>query len=231
MNHQDDEFLRLLRRQPDADFARSLRLRLRHISAKPRRSRPLLKSVVAAGIALILLVIASPEVRAQIAQGIQSLFYGNVELRVIDHNLSGKPSGTVPIDLVSPAEAQSVIVHLTPTWIPDGFTLSQDVHVVHYSDQEIGIGYIWIGATEDQKIILSVMNNPVPRIVIGAGGEHHAIEIHGQEGAFFSGSWNNGIFEPEGYRNLTWTEGGLYYQLGSMPLSEYDLLKIAESMQ
>ena len=176
-------------------------------------------------------MIASPEVRAQIAQGIQSLFYGSVELRVIDHNLSGGVRSSVPIDFVSPAEAQNVVAHQVPTWIPDGFILSQGVHIIHYSAQETGIGYIWTDATEDQKIVLSVMNNPLPRIVIGAGGEHHAVEIHGQEGAFFSGSWNNDVFEPEGYRNLTWAEGGLYYLLGSATLSENDLLKIAESMQ
>ena len=67
--------------------------------------------------------------------------------------------------------------------------------------------------------------------MIGEGGERHAVEIHEQEGAFFSGSWNNDVFEPAGYRNLIWAEGGLYYLLGSTILPENDLLKIAESMQ
>ena len=108
-------------------------------------------------------MIALPEVRAQIAQGIQSLFYGSVELRVIDHDLSGGSRTSVPIDIVSPAEAQSVIAHEVPTWIPDGFTLSEGVHIIHYSAQETGIGYIWTDAAEDQKIVLSIMNNPLPQ--------------------------------------------------------------------
>lgn len=231
MNHPDDAFLLLLRHQPDPSFERALRQRLHSASAKPSVARHWLKYIAAVGIVFTLAMIALPEVRAQIVQGIYSLFYGDVELRIIDHNLSGGSHTSVPIDIVSPAEAQSIFAHLVPTWIPDGFTLSGGVHIVHYSAHEIGIGYIWTTATDDQKIVLSIMNNPLPKIVIGEGGEHHTVEIHGREGGFFSGSWNNGVFEPEGYRNLIWAESGLYYLLGSTLLPESDLLKMAESMR
>ncbi|MFN8565221.1 MAG: hypothetical protein U0703_27165 [Anaerolineae bacterium] len=117
---------------------------------------------------LTLLLLASPGVRAQIAQMIQRLFFGDVELRVIDHDMCCGTGIPVPIDHVSPVEAQAVYAHKVPTWLPDGFTLNDaGVSVIRYNDKDIYMGYRWLSG--DQLITLAVLNRANPQMVIGQG--------------------------------------------------------------
>lgn len=230
MTIENDEFLFLRRQPPRPVFARTLKQRLNSLSSKPSGTQHLLKYGAVVGMALTLLLLASPGVRAQIAQGIQRLFFGDVELRVIDHDICCGTGISVPVDHVSPVEAQTVYAHKTPTWLPDGFALdSAGVSVIRYNDKDIYMGYRWLSG--DQLIALAVLNRANPQMVIGQGGNVRKIEINGQIGALYAGTWDDGVWNPTGgYLNLVWVDGNFTYLLSSADVSESDLLKIAESL-
>lgn len=235
----NDDFLYGLKRDPDPEFARTLHQRLKATSsARHAPARRWLSAVAVVGVIFAALILASPDVRAQISQQIERLFYGDVELRVLSHDLgpsSSEVSRTavpnVPIDRLTPAEAQAVIAHKVPTWIPDGFTPVELVSVIHWNENDLGIGYRWLDANGENPIVLSIMNNAMPQLVIGTGANPRDIEINGHKGVIYNGSYDYRAWEPEGYLSIAWVENDVTYLLGSGTLSEADLLRMAESVR
>ncbi len=232
MTNQDDAFMRALRRDADPAFVGALKARLDHAPARHFAARRALKLALIAAIALLLVVIASPETRAQIAQRVEQLFYGEVELRVVPRVSGGHEGGVsnAPVKLVSADEAQAVYAHKLPTWTPDGFTREADVHVVYYSADDIYMGYKW-DAGDDQRLVLSIMNTGTPQIVIGQNNHAEEIHVNDQTGTLYSGSWDDQGFFNGDQLNLVWVDGDLTYFLSSAGISQDDLIRIAESFQ
>lgn len=232
MNPPNDDFLYALRQQPDPDFARALYHRLRTTKSKPNRARRWLSAAAVVGVIFAALIAASPEVRAQISQQIERLFYGDVELRVISQErISGPGSYGRPPEHLSPIEAQAMLAHQTPTWTPEGLIQEEFVSLIRWSDKEFGIAYRWLDANGELQVHLAIWNNAAPQIVIGQESNSREIEINGHEGTIYNGGWEDGVWTPESSTNLVWVIDGVTYFLSSETLSQSDLLRIAESVQ
>ncbi len=191
-----------------------------------------LKLALIAAVALLLVVIASPETRAQIAQQVEQLFYGEVELRVVPRVSGGHEGGVsnVPVETVSDDQAQAAYKHKLPTWTPDGFIREANVHVVYYSADDIYMAYKW-NADGDHRLVLSIMNTDKPQIVIGQNNHAEEIHVNDLTGTLYSGSWDNQGFFNGDQLNLVWVDGDLTYFLSSSGIARDDLIRIAESFQ
>jgi hypothetical protein len=190
------------------------------------------------GVMLAALIMASPEVRAQIAQRIESLFYGPVELIVVTQKLGPSssemrvsPVPNVPVERMSLEAAQAELAFKTPTWHPERLTAEATVTVIRWSEEEIGVGYRWMDENDGVGIVLSVMNNDKPRMVIGAGANSREIEINGQTGTIYNGSYDYRAWVAEGYLNVVWVMDGVTYHLGSATATEDELVRMAESVE
>ncbi len=221
-----------LRRDADPTFADALKIRLDHASARHYAVRRTLKLALIAGVALALVLIASPETRAQIAQQVEQLFYGEVELRVVPRVSGGHEGGvsSVPVELVSADEAQAVYAHKLPAWTPDGLTREANVHVVYYSADDIYMAYRW-DAGDDRRLVLSIMNTDKPQMVIGQN--NHAGEIHVNDltGTLYVGGWDDQGFFNGDQLNLVWVDGDLTYLLMGSGIGRDDLIRVAESFR
>lgn len=229
----NDDFLYGLKREPDPEFARVLHQRLKATSsARHAPARRWLSAVAVVGVIFAALILASPDVRAQISQQIERLFYGDVELRVVrSGQLSDAGSSRVPVEQVSPSDAQNVFAHKTATWIPAGLTQNEWVTLIRYSISEPYIAYTWVDANGERQVSLSIWNNAAPQMVIGQGSNSREIDINGRTGTIFHGGWKDGVWTPEASTNLVWVIDGISYSLGSESLSEADLLRMAESVR
>lgn len=221
-----------LRRDADPAFVTTLKTRLDHAPARRFAARQALKLALIAGVALLLIVVASPETRAQIAQQVEQLFYGDVELRVVPRVSGGHEGGVsnVPIETVSDDEAQAVYAHKLPTWTPDGFIREGDVHVVYYSADDVYMGYTW-DKDDDHRLVLSIMNTDKPQIVIGPNNHAEAVHVNDLTGTLYSGSWDNQGFFNGDQLNLVWVDGDVTYFLSSSGIARDDLIRSAESFQ
>ena len=119
-----------------------------------------------------------------------------------------------------------------PTWTPEGLRLDALVSVIRWSDEETGIGYRWTDGTNDEAAaVLSITNTDMPRLVIGAGANSREIEINGQTGTIYNGSYDYRAWVAEGTLNVVWVMDGITYHLWSDTLSEDELVRMAESFQ
>lgn len=233
MTPLNDEFLYGLKREPDPEFARALHQRLKATSStRHAPTRRWLSAVAVVSVIFSALILASPDVRAQISQQIERLFYGDVELRVVrSGQLSDSGSSRVPVEQVSPSDAQNIIAHQTVTWIPAGLTQNEWITLIRYSESEPYLAYTWVDANGERQVSLAIWNNAAPQMVIGQGSNSREIDINGHTGTIFRGGWNDGVWTPEGSTNLVWVMDGVTYSLGSETLSEADLLRMADSVR
>lgn len=234
MMEHDDQFLYRLRQPPRAEFAADLWQRLAGQERRRQmRTRRLAVTLLTAWLALGFVFAASPEVRAQLedfVQRVTHLQFGDVTLHVVQGPLNGTatdrsiPTVDMPIE-----DAQTVLPFVLPGWAPEGFVQRPDVHVVYYSENEIGMAVFWDNA-DSRRITLSIMNQATPQPVAGAGYQGREVEIGASTGLVYVGAWEPTTNQFGGDQiNVVWAYDGLAYFLSAEGTPEDDLIHMARS--
>lgn len=148
----NDDFLKNYKKQPRPEFARSLRLKLlQQGETRMKPIKPIFRYVFATLLIGLVSVAAVPTARAQVMKIFQPVVY-------FMYTTEPMPASTTPgiaapisgefaiediMDLAS-AQAQVGFKTLLPTWLPEGFVLSQNrAAVMRAQDKVIGLHVYW----------------------------------------------------------------------------------------
>ena len=238
-----EQVLRERYRQPRIEFSNSLMstLRTREANEEGRlRNRIAFvgRLVALVSLTVLLAAVTSPEVMAQVKQfvnGILEISNGDVRLRVIDYPLPEPESSSIPIEIVSFADAREILSFKIPQWIPEGYDRQEMIHVLR-SDQDIMIGIKWVPTDnsigQNSYFLLNVSNHVAPTVVVGTNGGATVITINDHPGMLFQGAWDPSSRTFGGTTlHLVWAQDGLSYQVGGDGMTEQTLIRIAESIE
>lgn len=228
----DDRFMLRLRQTPRPEFTESLYARLAAQDTPRRRPvRRLLAGTAVAALLFTCLFVASPEVRAQVeafVERVTGVTFGDVEVSVVRGTIGGSAGAPAPVETMSVGDAQAVVPFELPTWVPDGYVPDAEVDVVSYGPTETGVAVVWQRG-DGPSITLSIMSYP-PQPVVGTSYAGREVDISGDTGVVFVGSWDAQTGQYGGDQiSIVWERGGLGYFLTSEAVSETDLLRMARS--
>lgn len=148
----NDDFLKNYKKQPRPEFARSLRLKLlQQGETRMKPNKPIFHYAIAALLIGLVSVAAVPSARAQVMKIFQPAVYFMYTTEPMPASttpgiaapISGEVATEDIMDLAS-AQAQVGFKTLLPTWLPEGFVLSQNgAAVMRAQDKVIGLHVYW----------------------------------------------------------------------------------------
>lgn len=119
-----------------------------------------------------------------------------------------------------------------PTWVPDGYEVSESVLLRYFNEKFQFATISWWGANFADGPIELMVGQPVNWAMDLAHVEE--VQINGQPAGLAKGGWDadTGEWGGSGAGNLTltWMRGDLMYQLRSPGVTPEELIRVAESI-
>lgn len=242
----NDDFLKNYKKQPRPEFARSLRLKLlQKGDSRMKLVKPIFRYVFAALLVGLVSVAAVPSVRAEVVKIFQPMVYFVYTTEPIPTSttpglaapISGEDAteDTMALDAV---EEQVGFKTLLPTWLPEGFVLSQNVaSIMRASDKVIGLHVYWESDTsridvyatpeEGETTLPDVENSKIVEV----NGQTAVLINLGALSQVDAGQTATVIPLSEQAYVLEFTQDGVHYTITGNTVTEDDLIKVAESLQ
>lgn len=239
---EGDEFLRGLRQAPRPEFTEALFERI----SQPRGGsmldyfhsnaiRSLGKYAVALGLAVAILGIASPDVRAGVAQTISKI--GGYTFVVSDRGWDSAPhpaSAQQPPQAgrVGLAEARSRVPYsfVLPTWLPNGVALKEDATEVAGTS---AIVYFVAADPDVSAFVWRTYQGQGGTGLVGNGATE-TVTVNGVPALLIRGIWDGrtGEWSRPHLVTLRWSQSDVSYEVHAninTGISVEDLIRIAES--
>ena len=242
----NDDFLKNYKKQPRPEFARSLHLKLlQKGDSRMKPIKPIFRYVFASLLIGLVSVAAVPSARAQVMKIFQPVVYFVYTTEPIPTSttpglaapISGEEVIEDTMDIAS-AQAQVGFKTLLPTWLPEGFVLSQNgAAIMRAPDKVIGLHVYW----ESDTSRIDVYATPEEGETILPDVENSKkVEVNGQTAVLVNlgvpsqadaGQTATVIPLSAQTYELEFTQDGVRYTITVSAVSEDDLIKVAESLQ
>ncbi len=239
-----DQFLIKYRTAPRREFIHAVREQLQIGRRKTftfpvQLFRPVKIGLLALGIALVITLAFSPQVRAQVSDWISTI--GGVYFtETSDYPGGNGPVTILPTTSMSLAEAQATLPFAfdLPSWVPQGSILQPEVNVTQVAGIAITVQIQWEvpGQAEPFLMFLNInqrLDGNPPSWLIGQNSVQE-IQINEHTAALVRGAWNpvTESWDFTDLMSLMWEDDGLFYMLSATEgyVSVDDLILTAKSI-
>ena len=232
----NDDYLTRYRKSPPREFSEALYQRINvPMSTKRTPSLRRLTFAAAVGIALIAALAFLPSARAAFNGLIVEV--GGFTFIEPDEAEQGTPIPesqitTVPEDFLPLEEARAKLPYeiSLPTWVPDGFTMSNTVRITHWP-QVTPVTITWNSSNPRAAIIeLMIFDRRMGWLV--DTDDVSEVEVNGEPAALVGGTWDadTGTWNNKMDLSLSWMKGEEMYRLSAPGGTVEDLIRMAESI-
>ncbi len=227
----NDDFLTRFRRPPPHEFCETLYERITtEMNTQKKSVFPRIMFATALGLALLAALVFSPSAQAALNRVVRQI--GGVTFLGPDEGTPVPESQItiVPDEVLSLSEAQAKLPYAIslPTWVPEGFKLSNTVRITYFGTKYTPVDITWSGTDPMLGGILLTVGQPVNWVV---DTDHlREVKVNGQAAGLTGGNWDADSGQWSGDdQTLTWMKGDMMYRLsGRLPVEV--LVKVAESI-
>ena len=233
----NDDFLTRYRKSPPRDFSDALYERIT-IQMNARRIFPSWRLTFAAALSAALIAALMFLPAAPAAFNGLILEIGGITYLEPDETESQAPPlpesqvTIVPEDILPLVDAQAKVPFAIrlPTWLPDGFVMSNSVRISYFGEKFTPVIITWYGSNPDVGNIELMIGQRVSWLV--NTGDVQEVEVNGQPAALIGGTWDvdTNQWQSQSDLTLSWMKGDVMYRLSSAGAAVEDLIRVAESI-